>query len=72
MAAQDVHDWAADMSSQFPSYAAKVNCTTDVAQPISCVINLTWAEKIVSINKETNLGASGQQAVQSFSIYVKP
>lgn len=72
MAANDVQAWAADMNNQFPSYAAKVNCSTDTTQPIGCTIYLTWAEKTVAMNQTTATGAAKQVTTESFSIYVKP
>lgn len=72
MAANDVQAWAADMNSQFPSYTAKVDCSTDTTQPISCTIYLTWSEKTVAMNRTTATGAASQVSTESFSIYVKP
>jgi type IV pilus assembly protein PilV len=68
LAAVDVQNWAVDMNNQFPSYAAKVDCTTVL--PISCSIYITWSEKTVGMNNTTS--AMAASTVQSFSVYVKP
>ena len=71
LAAVDVQNWALDMDNQFPSYNAKVDCTTTL--PVSCSIYVTWSEKTVAINKSTALAdPDDQTSTQSFSIYVKP
>ena len=67
-AAVDVQNWVVDMNNQFPSYTAKVDCTT--VAPISCSIYVTWSEKVVAMNQTTGTSAAAQ--VQSFSVYVKP
>jgi type IV pilus assembly protein PilV len=72
LAAYDVQAWVNDMNNQFPTYTAKVNCTTDVAAAISCSIYVTWSEKTVAMNNTTNSGSTNQTSTQSFSVYVKP
>jgi type IV pilus assembly protein PilV len=70
LAAVDVKNWVVDMNNQFPSYTAKVVCTTAV--PVECGIAVTWSEKIVAMNQTTATGAATQVATQSFLEYVKP
>ncbi|MGI4848830.1 MAG: type IV pilus modification protein PilV [Janthinobacterium lividum] len=72
LAAFDLHTWAADMNEQFPSYAAKVNCSTDASTPINCIIYVTWSEKSVAINRNSATGSATQVTTESFSVYVKP
>ena len=72
LAAYDVQNWATNLSTQFPSYAATVNCSTGVGAPVSCNINVTWAEKYIAINRSTAASASALTATQSFTLYVEP
>lgn len=73
MAAYDVQTWVANMNDRFPSYTATITCTTVVGQPISCVINVNWAEKYIAINRSTTTaGGATQTATQQFSLYVEP
>ncbi len=74
MAANDVQDWAFNMNARFPSYAATIQCTTAIGTPISCVVNLTWTEKYVAVNRSTaaaNGAVQGSSALQ-YSLYVEP
>ena len=71
LAAYDFQTWVSNMNNRFPSYTAAVQCTA--AAPVSCVINLTWNEKYVAINRGTAAAAGGTQAAtQQFSLYVEP
>ena len=72
LAAYDVQNWATNLNAQFPSYAATVNCSTGVGAPVSCNINVTWAEKYIAINQSTAASASALTATQSFTLYVEP
>ena len=70
LAAADTQSWVEDMNAQFPTYAAKVDCTT--ALPINCSIYVTWSEKVAAMNQSTATGAANQISTQSFSVYIKP
>jgi len=74
MAAYDLQAWAANMNARFPTYAATIQCTTAIGTPISCVINLTWAEKYVAVNRSTAvaLGATQTSSALQYSLYVEP
>ena len=68
MAANDFQQWVASMNQQFPTYSAKVFCTTAV--PVNCEIYVTFVENKIAISKGTE-GASNSR-VESFSVFVKP
>ena len=73
IAAYDVRNWVTNLNSQFPSYAATVNCTTVAGAPISCNINLSWSEKYVAVNQSTAASAATASAIrQNFTLYVEP
>lgn len=70
MAANDVQTWVKDMNTQFPTYNAKVTCTNNTNQPVSCQIYVTWTENNVAMNQTTV--AARPTETQSFSVFVKP
>lgn len=69
LAAMDVQAWAGDMNNQFPTYSAKIDCTT--TKPINCTIFVTWSETTIAVNKATATG-SAQTETKSFGIHVNP
>ncbi|MFZ6648994.1 type IV pilus modification protein PilV [Undibacterium sp. TJN25] len=69
MAANDVQAWANDMYNQFPTYTAKIDCTDNTNQPVSCEIYVTWKENNVAMNKTASAVTT---ETQSFSVFVKP
>jgi type IV pilus assembly protein PilV len=73
LAAYDLQTWAANMTAQFPSYAANFVCNSVAGAPVSCTITITWSEKYVALNR-TTAAASGatQTATQSYTLYVAP
>jgi type IV pilus assembly protein PilV len=70
VASVDVSSWVQLMNSQFPFYDAKIDCTNNISQPVSCQIYVTWMEKTIAVNKTTSASASSQQ--ESFSVFVEP
>ena len=70
MAALDFQNWVAGMNQQFPTYAAKIDCTNSV--PVSCEIYVTFKENTISISKSTAAPTASQTQTQSFSVFVKP
>ena len=68
MAAYDFQTWMTGMNDQFPTYLAKIDCTT--ASPITCEIYVTWDEKQLAVGKSSQ-GAHASET-QSFSVFVKP
>ncbi|MGJ7493746.1 type IV pilus modification protein PilV [Variovorax sp. RT4R15] len=74
LAAYDLQTWVAGMNARFPSYTTAIQCTTAIATPISCVINLTWAEKYIAINRSTATagGATQTASAMQYSLYVEP
>jgi type IV pilus assembly protein PilV len=69
LASVDLKGWAEDMNNQFPSYNARIDCTTTV--PISCAVRVTWLEKTVAVNKSAQSDANAPTA-QYFSAYIQP
>lgn len=71
LAAADVQVWAKNMKAHFPTYEAKVDCTSSSAttQPVSCTLFVSWKENSIATNKAT---ASVSQALASFSVHLQP
>ena len=69
MAAWDVQQWQAALTSVIPNYFAQVNCTQAVTVMVNCTIQITWSENSVAIN------AQGVNAIgngPSYTLYVQP
>jgi type IV pilus assembly protein PilV len=72
VASYDLKQWGSALNKKFPSYTSTINCSTVSTLPVSCNINLSWAEKYVAINKSTAKGSSVQTSTQSYTLYVEP
>mgnify|MGYP001546703398 FL=1 len=73
LAAYDLQTWAANMTAQFPSYAANFVCNSVAGAPVSCTITITWSEKYVALNNTTAVTSGAvQNATQSYTLYVAP
>ncbi|WP_261803597.1 pilus assembly protein [Variovorax sp. PAMC26660] len=53
LAAYDVQQWAAHMAGLLPDYSSTVTCSNTAGIPVSCVLNIVWTEKYVSISRST-------------------
>lgn len=71
LAAYDVNDWASNMNLQFPTYTATVTCTTVTTAPVTCGIEITWAEKDVALNK-TIAATAPKVSTQRYFLHVQP
>jgi type IV pilus assembly protein PilV len=81
LAAEDLTEWAAALSTAIPNGSATVNCTVGTATaPTSCKITLTWTENLVQLNTTTNTALTStatNTAVQNieqtkFTLFVDP
>lgn len=78
LAAYDLRLWAADLNGVLPGNNATVTCGN--VTPVSCLINITWAETAVAGNAQqatvqqglqtTNTAASVQNS--TYTLYVQP
>lgn len=62
LAAFDVQQWAAEVSTALPNPTATVNCG---AVPVSCSIQLRWTEKEVAVNTNEVAAAQVQLAANA-------
>lgn len=69
LAAFDLHRWAAALTALLPGPTASIACPV-VAPPISCTIQINWAEKIVAVNGQGQAGPA--MAPPTYTLYVEP
>jgi type IV pilus assembly protein PilV len=78
MAAYDLQDWlagtpsvTAGLSSQLPNPQSTITCYPFTASsPISCIINISWNENLVSMNTASANVAAVEAT--SYTLYVQP
>jgi type IV pilus assembly protein PilV len=69
-AGYDVQQWGAALQALLPNYQATVNCSTVVGTPVTCTIQIAWAEKTVAINAQSVNGPAMQ--APTYTLYVQP
>ena len=67
-----VQSWARTAHTQFPDHEAAVACTTAALRPVHCVIEVSWSEKSVAINRSTVAAAAVMTSRQQYTLYVEP
>jgi type IV pilus assembly protein PilV len=69
MTAYDLRTWATDLATQMPKYLVSLVCTAGtVTSPVTCVIQLQWAENRVAINTQADIAS----ASTAYTLYVEP
>ncbi len=66
MAAYDLQQWALALESVGTTAVATINCGN--ATPVSCMINIQWAENTVNMSAQE----TGALASPSYTLYVEP
>jgi type IV pilus assembly protein PilV len=70
MAAFDVQQWALALQALLPGSFSTITCTTLTAIPVTCTIQIQWAENAVAANaQQTNLAAVQPP---TYVLYVQP
>jgi type IV pilus assembly protein PilV len=80
MAAYDLLSWATAMQQLLPNYQTTITCSTVVAVPIDCTIQIQWSENAVAVNAQEATQAANNQAanvsaafqVPTYTLYVEP
>ncbi len=74
MASYDLQNWAAQLNQALPQpNTATIICTSAVvAVPINCTITLTWAEKLVGLNAESQSATTSAITTPTLTLYVEP
>jgi type IV pilus assembly protein PilV len=70
MAAFDVQQWATGLETLLPGSFSTITCTTNIATPVTCTIQIQWAENAVAANvQQVNINALQQP---TYVLYVQP
>lgn len=70
MAAYDFQEWAKDLAALLKYSLATISCTTNTAVPVSCNIQIQWAENAVAMNQQQT--QIGNLALPTYLLYVQP
>jgi type IV pilus assembly protein PilV len=70
MAAFDVQQWASGLEALLPGSFSTITCTTNIATPVTCTIQIQWAENAVAANvQQVNINAL---QTPTYVLYVQP
>lgn len=75
MAASDLHTYATSLNAMLnnSSPVTTITCPAVIAPtPVSCIIQITWNEKAVSINSQSVAATSGSTFTPTYTLYVEP
>jgi len=70
MAAFDFQNWTADLQALLPTSLATISCTTTTATPVTCTIQIQWAENAVAMNQQQT--QINTLAAPTYVLYVEP
>ena len=73
IAAYDVQQWGAALAQVVPAALATITCNNTVP-PLSCTIQIQWAENVTSTSNGAAAASSGANALNSpvYTLYVEP
>ncbi len=73
IAAYDVQQWAAALAQVVPAALATVACN-NTTPPLSCTIQIQWAENVTSTSNTVAATSSGANVLNSpvYTLYVEP
>jgi type IV pilus assembly protein PilV len=57
MAAEDLQMWAKAMQTVLPNDSATISCQQAAGTPVTCTIQIQWAEHVVNINQQESVAA---------------
>ncbi len=70
MAGYDLQQWSSAVNAVLPGYLATINCSNGLNSPVTCTIQLQWAENGIAINaKQTQMS---NLAVPTYTLFVQP
>jgi type IV pilus assembly protein PilV len=70
MAALDTQQWATGLQTLLPGSFSTITCTTVISTPVTCTIQIQWAENAVAANAlQTNMNAL---QTPTYVLYVQP
>lgn len=73
LASYDLDQWVLALNQLLPDVSATVNCPNQTP-PLSCTIQISWAEKAVAINttEAQNVATTEQFDKPTYTLYVEP
>ncbi len=72
LAAYDLHTWARALNGQLVNSNPVTTINCPVAIPMNCTISVTWTEKAVSINSQSQQATSTATFTPTYVLYVEP
>ena len=72
LAAYDLHTWAAALNSMMGNSSPVTTVNCPIAIPINCQISVTWNERAVSINSQSQTATTGATFTPTYVLYVEP
>jgi type IV pilus assembly protein PilV len=70
MAAYDLQQWASALGALLPASLSTITCSTVSTAPVTCTIQIQWAENAVALNaQQTNINAL---QAPTYTLYVEP
>lgn len=66
MAAYDLKQWGPLVANLLPAGTGNVACSAAAANPVSCVITVSWSETNLKLNQ------AGESVTQSYTLVVQP
>jgi type IV pilus assembly protein PilV len=74
LAAFDVARWSANLTGLLPNPTANIVCPAQpgVNAPPSCTITISWTEKTVALNQQSNAAANAAFQLPQYTLYVEP
>jgi type IV pilus assembly protein PilV len=70
VAAYDLQQWANAVNRVMPNYQATIVCNN--LTPVSCTVQVTWAERAVALNSQEAVSASSYLQAPTFTLFVEP
>jgi type IV pilus assembly protein PilV len=72
MAAFDLHTYATALNAMLGNSNPVTTINCPIAIPINCTIQVTWNEKAVSINAQSQAGTTAATFLPTYILYVTP
>jgi type IV pilus assembly protein PilV len=71
MAAYDVQQWAVALGALLPASISTITCTTvTTAAPVTCTIQIQWAENAIALNAQQT--SMNTLQAPTYTLYVEP
>jgi type IV pilus assembly protein PilV len=73
MAAYDLQNWATALETLMPVSFVTISCTITTATPVTCTIQIQWAENAVALNQQQQAANTlSTLGLPTYVLYVEP